>query len=102
MNLLRIKTNPLILDSYYAYYLFQTSYFRKIINSIRKDAINQSSISISDICNLKFDLPSIENQRKIITILKDLDYKITINRQINDNLPILDHSLEVVEVRHVA
>ena len=93
MNLLRIKTNPLILDSYYAYYLFQTSYFRKIINSIRKDAINQSSISISDICNLKFDLPSIENQRKIITILKDLDYKITINRQINDNLEAMAKQL---------
>ena len=102
MNLLRIKTNPLILDSYYAYYLFQTSYFRKIINSIRKDAINQSSISISDICNLKFDLPSIENQRKIITILKDLDYKITINRQINDNLPTLDHSLAVAAIRLAA
>ena len=75
---------------------------KQIINSIRKDAINQSSISISDICNLKFDLPSIENQRKIITILKDLDYKITINRQINDNLPTLDHSLAVAAIRLAA
>ena len=86
MNLLRIKVNPLILDSHYAYYLFQTSYLKKLIDSIRKDAINQSSISISDVSNLKFDLPSVENQKLIVKSLKILDQKIALNRAINDNL----------------
>lgn len=93
MNLLRIKTNPALLDSYYAYYLFQTGYFKKLIDSIRKDAINQSSISISDICNLKFDLPSVENQKKIVKILKILDQKIELNHKINDNLEAMAKQL---------
>ena len=93
MNLLRIKTNPALLDSYYAYYLFQTGYFKKLIDSIRKDAVNQSSISISDICNLKFDLPSVENQKKIVKILKILDQKIALNRAINDNLEAMAKQL---------
>ena len=93
MNLLRIKVNPLILDSHYAYYLFQTSYFKKLIDSIRKDAINQSSISISDVSNLKFDLPSVENQKLIVKSLKILDQKIALNRAINDNLEAMAKQL---------
>ena len=102
MNLLRIKVNPLILDSHYAYYLFQTSYFKKLIDSIRKDAINQSSISISDVSNLKFDLPSVENQKLIVKSLKILDQKIALNRAINDNLPTLERSLAEAIIRLAA
>ena len=41
-------------------------------------------------------------QDNIVSILQGLDRKIAINRQINQNLPILDHSLRAVEVRHAA
>lgn len=41
-------------------------------------------------------------QNNIVAILQGLEKKITINRQINQNLPTLDRSSEVVEVRHVA
>ena len=45
---------------------------------------------------------SIEEQRRIATILNKLDCKIELNRQINDNLPTLDHSLGGARVRRVA
>ena len=51
---------------------------------------------------LKIFLPNIEKQTKIAQILQTLDKKITINRQINQNLPTLDHSSEVVGVRRAA
>ena len=86
MNVLRIKTNPELLDAQYANYLFQTSYFKKLIDSIRKDAINQSSIAISDICGLELDIPTIKEQRQIAAALSTLDKKIALNRAINDNL----------------
>jgi type I restriction enzyme S subunit len=102
MNVLRIKTNPELLDAQYANYLFQTSYFKKLIDSIRKDAINQSSIAISDICGLELDIPTIKEQRQIAAVLSTLDDKIALNRQINDNLPTLDHSLAVAAIRLAA
>ena len=93
MNVLRIKTNPELLDAQYANYLFQTSYFKKLIDSIRKDAINQSSIAISDICGLELDIPTIKEQRQIAAALSTLDDKIALNRAINDNLEAIAKQL---------
>ena len=93
MNVLRIKTNPELLDAQYANYLFQTSYFKKLIDSIRKDAINQSSIAISDICGLELDIPTIKEQRQIAAVLSTLDDKIALNRAINDNLEAMAKQL---------
>ena len=93
MNVLRIKTNPELLDAQYANYLFQTSYFKKLIDSIRKDAINQSSIAISDICGLELDIPTIKEQRQIAAALSTLDDKITLNRALNDNLEAMAKQL---------
>ena len=93
MNVLRIKTNPELLDAQYANYLFQTSYFKKLIDSIRKDAINQSSIAISDICGLELDIPTMKEQRQIAAVLSTLDDKIALNRAINDNLEAMAKQL---------
>ena len=93
MNVLRIKTNPELLDAQYANYLFQTSYFKKLIDSIRKDAINQSSIAISDICGLELDIPTMKEQRQIAAVLSTLDDKIALNRAINDNLEAMAKKL---------
>lgn len=41
-------------------------------------------------------------QNNIVAILQGLERKIAINRQINQNLPTLDHSAEVGEVRLAA
>ena len=60
------------------------------------------SMTFDNYYGLKIFLPNIEKQTKIAQILQTLDKKITINRQINQNLPTPDHSSEVVEARHVA
>ena len=44
----------------------------------------------------------LRNQERIGEIFSALDKKIELNRRINQNLPILDRSSEVVEVRHAA
>ena len=41
-------------------------------------------------------------QNSIVTVLDSIQKKMTINRQINQNLPTLDHSAEVGEVRLAA
>ena len=86
MNVLRIKTNQDILDPIFASYLFRTSLFKRHIDNIRKDAINQSSFALSDLKNIELYIPTVKEQNKIAYTLQLLDSKITLNRQINDNL----------------
>ena len=93
MNVLRIKTNEQFLDPVFASYLFKTSHFKKAIDSIRKDAINQSSINIFDICNIQISLPSITEQRKNSHALQLIDKKIETNHLINDNLEAIAKQL---------
>ena len=47
-------------------------------------------------------VPEFEEQKRIGRILTDIDEKITLNRQINDNLPMLGHSSEGAKGRHAA
>lgn len=102
MNLLRIRTNHKVLFPRYAAYIFQTSYFRKAIYNIRKDAIGQSSISITDLLKLSIECPSIGYQEKVIAVIAAIDQKTALNRSINHNLPIPDRSLRVGEARRAA
>ncbi|WP_254884901.1 hypothetical protein [Bacteroides thetaiotaomicron] len=44
----------------------------------------------------------ITYQKRIASVLSNINRKIELNRAINQNLPILDHSLKVVRVRLVA
>ena len=93
MNVLRIKTKKDVLDQEYAYYYFQTSFFKKNIHNIRKDAVNQSSINISDIKDIIIQIPSLKDQKNIVTVLSNIDCKIALNRQINDNLEAMAKQL---------
>lgn len=93
MNVLRIQTNSKLLNPVYAYYLFNTAYFKKLIDCIRKDAINQSSLSIADIKNIELYIPDISLQKNIVSILYTLDRKIALNRAINDNLEAMAKQL---------
>ena len=93
MNVLRIKTNQDILDPIFASYLFRTSLFKRHIDNIRKDAINQSSFALSDLKNIELYIPTIKEQNKIAYTLQLLDSKISLNRQINDNLEAMAKQL---------
>ena len=93
MNLLRIQTKADILDCTYAYYFFKSPYFKKCVDRRRTDAVNQSSINISNICDIDISLPSLEEQKSIASVLATLDRKIALNRQINQNLETLARQL---------
>ena len=98
MNVLRIKTNQDILDPIFASYLFRTSLFKRHIDNIRKDAINQSSFALSDLKNIELYIPTVKEQNKIAYTLQLLDSKIALNRQINDNL---EAQLRLITSRYI-
>ena len=60
------------------------------------------TLSNDTISNIPVLLPPIEVQRTIGKLLADLDRKIELNRQINDNLPLPDRSLIEVITRRAA
>ena len=59
-------------------------------------------ISKSALQGIEIRLPDLEKQRDIAKCLSDLDRKIELNKQINDNLPWLDRSSVMAKVRHAA
>ena len=44
------------------------------------------SMTFDSYYNIKVILPEIEEQKRVASVLQNLDYKIALNRQINDNL----------------
>lgn len=52
---------------------------------------------------LRYEMPTLScSEESIGTFFLNLDYKIKLYEQINQNLPILARSSEVGEVRHAA
>lgn len=52
---------------------------------------------------LRYEMPTLSySEESIGTFFLNLDYKIRLNKQINQNLPTLDHSSKVAEVRLAA
>lgn len=93
MNLLRIKTNAKLLDPEFAYYYFQTDTIKRSLYNLRKDAIDQSSIAISDIKNMVVSVPNISIQKEIAFVLRCYDRRIELNRAINQNLEAIAKQL---------
>lgn len=69
MNLLRLKVIRKILSPYYAYYCFKSDLFRNQVASYRKDAVNQSSIPVTDLKKINMPIPPLSEQEKIVAEL---------------------------------
>ena len=73
------------IDRDYLYYFLKSS---KGQQEIRKGIVGavQAKLPIKNIQAIELELPDIETQFKIVSILKALDDKIALNNKINDNL----------------
>ena len=71
-------------------YLFYILKSKSVIEELQMLAESRSGtfpqITFSELANLSIMLPPLSDQEKILSILKSLDDKIELNRQINDNL----------------
>ena len=84
LMVLRNKGN---IDNTFLYQLLKSN---KIINQLQLLAESRSGtfpqITFNELANVEIEIPNIENQIKISKILTDIDSKIEINNQTNDNL----------------
>jgi len=78
-----IECNNDMCLSQYIYYWIKNN-----IDYIKSKANGSTfkEISIGSFSNLSIDLPSIDDQKKVISILEKIDKKIELNNQINNNL----------------
>ena len=90
-----------LLDPNFCYYLISSATVRQQLSAgAQQTKIRHTSPNKIKDCTVW--IPTYENQQKIGRIMSDIDAKIALNRQINDNLPMLDRSSAMAKVRHAA
>ena len=89
-NVMKLIPNKEIIDNYYLCYLLNS-------NKSYIKALNTSStmpfVSGKELMNVEFDVPDLIIQKKIVKILKDIEDKIKINNEINNNLQELINNI---------
>ena len=83
-SVLVIKPNPLIINPYFLYFNIDSRYNE--LRQLSDGTSTRGSLSGKILKDLKIYLPPLNEQQKIVSILKSLDDKIEVNRRINDNL----------------
>ena len=84
-NMFKINLdNSTILNRYAYYYLKQDIVYNYLRGS--QNSSTMPSINFGILNKLEIEVPSIDNQKKIIKILNDIDQKIELNNEINNNL----------------
>lgn len=80
-----INCNPEIVESSYLYYQLQSPHFKSYIH-LMSTGSTIKHLSLKTMRDYVFELPSLEDQRRIASILSSLDRKIELNNKINADL----------------
>ena len=88
-----ITPNPTIVDGKYLNAFMHTQYIQKYFENNASGSGQRYTLSNDTISNIPILLPPMEVQRTIGKLLADLDRKIELNRQINDNLEAMAKQL---------
>ena len=84
-NLIALRANKDICDCDYLYYVLRNPNTRMRLLNLNIGGV-QPSIKVPHLMDLEINLPDIDTQKKISSILKTIDDKIYTNQKINDNL----------------
>ena len=88
-----ITPNPAIVDGKYLNAFMHTRYIQKYFENNASGSGQRYTLSNDTINNIPVLLPSMEVQHTIGKLLADLDCKIELNKQINDNLEAMAKQL---------
>ena len=80
-----LNCNPKIVVSSYLYYQLQSSHFKSYIH-LMSTGSTIKHISLKTMREYVFELPSLTDQHRIVSILSSLDRKIELNNKINADL----------------
>ena len=91
MNLLRLKFFPAAINPEFANYYFKCDFFLGEVAKIRKDAVNQSSMAISDLKKISIPVPPLSEQQHIV---EELDLLSSIIEKKKAQLNELDNLVQ--------
>ncbi len=92
LNIVKIRPDNSKCDNKYLHYAFKNNLVLHQISSSVVGSV-QGVLNTKTIAKLKIPLPSIQEQKKITSILKSLDDKIELNRQMNSTLEQIAQAL---------
>lgn len=84
--LLILRANTDIVLPEYLFYFLKSDYGYNSIISRSMGSVQVNIAKREVIENIKINIPSLKEQKKIVKILSNIDEKIKLNNQINDNL----------------
>lgn len=88
-----ITPNPAVVDGKYLNAFMHTRYIQKYFENNASGSGQRYTLSNDTIGNIPVLLPSVEEQHTIGKVLADIDRKIELNKQINDNLETMAKQL---------
>lgn len=91
-SIIRARPNPEKADSSYLYYLFCSSFGLFLLDTIRRH-VAVAGITGADLMELEIPVPPLADQRRIALILSSLDYKIELNRKIDQTLEAIARAI---------
>ena len=84
--LLLLRANKNVILPLYLLYFFKTVIGHNAITSRSSGSVQVNIARRAVIEDIPLYLPNLDNQRKIVSVIKSLDDKIEVNRRINENL----------------
>ena len=95
MNLLKLKVIPSILVSIFLDYFFKSDYFKDRVARIRKDAVNQSSMAISDLVKISICVPPLPLQQEFASKIEAIErQKSLIQQSIVETQTLFDSRMD--------
>ena len=82
----RVKCNKKILPEYMVYYFHTREGQHKLLSNASQVGVPALARASSTFQKLTIDVPSVEDQKKIVSILELMREKIELNKEINNNL----------------
>lgn len=73
MNLLAFRANARAVEPRFLLHFMRSSKFRSQLPAITKRAVNQASVSIGNLRDLRCPLPALREQRRIVELLEQAD-----------------------------
>ena len=81
MNLLCIRPKSNDIDADYLFAFLNSETARKFVKYNAQRAVNQCSIKVSDVRNMRIPLPCMEEQQKIGSFLAEIDKEIQVQKE---------------------
>ena len=89
MNLLNIRAKHEIIDSHFLLHLLKKESSRNWFRIIAKPAVNQASISTTEVSSFVFMMPNMEEQKRISSVLDNIDNLLTLHQRKCDEVKSL-------------